>query len=486
MKRSAHTLFALLLGLVLPNCSTQRTCDESAQCDLQAGGLCVAGVCAYPTDTCDSGLVYSPLAGTSGCVDGAPLQTIVLDPNTSFQTVDMIGGSTFLYAIGEDEGYQWEPVSAQIEALDLDGIGMASWFYWWEPENDDDDPQTQSGDPGFESSFAHITRDDVPFAAWAHGIGLNLMAGLDGGADWMRPGGTLDFDEYAESVVTYTRYVQEESGAPLRSIELFSPGEGQHPHTAQEGAAMVERVIDYFNDWGYGEVFVNGPSRSAHDDHGPYIDALAQSSVADRVEAISYRHWNHPPRETLEGIRDHARAASLPVWAVEIGSCGISESCGEGLDPAEAEWLDAADLFDSMIEAFVLADATRVYPTFIVPAMIDFDGTVHQNYWALVHVSRYIQPGALRVAASAVGDEESYTLTGFVDLDGTYRVLLHNRSGSERRLRFELADGTPLPVIDAVRSCERESLAEAPLAGDSLVELAPDCIVTATVGELPK
>lgn len=485
MKRSAHISCVLLLGLALPRCSVQRACEQSAQCDLEAGGLCVSGTCTYPADSCESGLDHSQLSGETGCVDGPPLQRIVIDPSTSFQTVDLIGGSTFMYAIGEDEGYQWGPVSSQLEALGLDSIRMLSWFYWWEPENDDGDPFTQTGDPGFESGFEHITRDDVPFAQWGHDLGLLMMPVVSGHADWMQPDGVLDFDEYAESVVTYTNYLQG-AGTPIRILELLAPGEGQHPDTPAEYVEMVAAVIDYFNMWGQGEVYVHGPARVAHDDHGPFIDALAQSSVGDRVEAISYAHWNHPPRATLTGIRDHARDASLPVWAVEVGSCGLSDSCGDGLDPAVAEWLDATDLLDSMIEAFVDADATRVYPAFVVPAMIDFDGSVHQNYWALAHVARYIEPGALRVDAAAPDAPGSYAVAAFQDLDGSLRVVLHNQSGGDRRLVFETADGAPLPVLDAARSCERESLVPAPMAGDALVEVDSDCIVTVTLGEPPK
>ncbi|MBC7171977.1 MAG: hypothetical protein H5U40_06115, partial [Polyangiaceae bacterium] len=232
-----------------------------------------------------------------------------------YQVLDGVGTNAYAFPYVNDFGYQWESVRDAFDEVNIEYVRLASWFQFWEPQNDDSDPATTNWD-AFDPSGI-IANHDVPFAQYLTERGIDVELGVWLTGDWMANGSPVAirpemFPELGESIATYLTNM-EDKGVPIAITEVQNePGISAairypDPHALVEAGVAV---LDSLDAAGYEDVQLHGPNYHAPDaDAAEWAEVwMANDKLRDRTAALSYHTWWRDDFESYDRLRQIAEA----------------------------------------------------------------------------------------------------------------------------------------------------------------------------------
>ena len=373
-----------------------------------------------------------------------------------YQAVDGVGTCAYAYPWANDIGWSRSSVTSAFEELDIEYVRLASWFNFWEPTNDNGDPNTTNWS-AFDPQGI-ISAHDVPFAQYLTGRGIDVELGIWSPGDFMVSGGQVPasmYRELGESVAAYTVNM-EENGVPQRVTEVQNePGiNAQIKYPSPEAlrdAALA--ILDGLDRAGQDDILLHGPNYHAP---APEVSRWAEvwlgnDRLAARTAAVSYHTWWYDNFEAYDAIRQVAEAHDKPVWATEMGFCAIPDGCGNGHFLRPNTWETAWDYAMSYYRAFAWSHASRVYHWTLVgfDAAVDpATGARFPSFYALKHFANFI-PKDARMLDVASGDANVLALAFLLPNGERTAILLNTGSGS-RTVSLTSVAGAELSVSEAV------------------------------------
>jgi glucuronoarabinoxylan endo-1,4-beta-xylanase len=406
---------------------------------------------------------------------------VTLDPATTFQTLEGIGGSA------ADESAlraMAEPYRTQVLDLvfgDLEpSVVRLKVRPAIEPVNDDADP-AHVNPAGFARPDDLLWQLDEIFAR-GH---PKTIAAMWTPPAWMKTtgqeccGGTLKAGyeaELAELFSVWLGYL-EADGHPLDSLSIQNEPEAASPWDANtysppHMATVIEAVAQRLVADGHttrlhapdnavaGFVYLYLPYLLAEPTAGPLLDAVAFHL---------YGSTDYTDPATAAGDLDAAAEAEAaappphrPLWMTEFSNTTLQGygTWDEGLWQAEL-------IHEALVHDVTLYAMWNLYrpggpgeAAIVIPPTGDGTPyTITPKYWTLRQYTRYLKPGAVRIAATT--NDSDVLVTAWTDATAhTLTVVAINEAADARWLVFQ---GAPLegpPTV--VRSSETEQGFELP------------------------
>lgn len=372
------------------------------------------------------------------------LQTITMDPSEQYQTMDGIGACAYAFPFANGMEYNSAAVKVAFEELDLHYIRLAPWLSWWETNNDNSDPFSINWSAfGVPNDFASWW--EVPTGQYFTGLGIETSFGVWGLGDWVDEGDPADYDEIAELLTTYAMRM-ENGGVPQPYMELKNePGlsDYQNAEALRDAALRLLNMLDFH---GMDDVMLRGPEYHRPRDTAAWADVwLANETLRDRTNALSYHTWWDQSRTYYDEILQVAEQYDKPVWATEVGLWATS------LEPET--WNTAFDYATSQYRAIAWSRAERTYQWTVAghDGAIGKNGERYPAFYSLKHYANYIPPGATLIDTT-VSDPDLLT-TAFALPDGNYSVVVLNDTYSADTLELSLP-GVALRAVEGETSRE--------------------------------
>lgn len=378
---------------------------------------------------------------------------ITIDPDQTFQTMIGFGAAmtdASAYVLNHDlSPAQRDAVMADLFApdhlhLSFMRLTIGASDFSSEDYSYDDMPQGQS-DPKLDHfSIAKAEADVVPSvkAALKLNRDLKIMASPWSAPGWMKTsdsliGGGMRTDTYAPFAAYMVRYVQamQAQGVPIFALTLQNepgfepkdyPGEllppeqrahiiGGYLGPALKAAGLTTRILDYDHNWDHPE----SPTFALSDATArPYISGVAWHCYGGDVKAQSQVHDAFPDKDAY-----------------------FTECSG-------GDWTGSwADSFDGQVKDLIIG-ATRHWAKGVLLWNLALDdnkgphlggcdtcrgvvtvnaktGAVTKNldYYALSHASRFVTPGAVRIASN---ETEGVADVAFKNPDGSIVLIALN------------------------------------------------------------
>ncbi len=427
--------------------------------------------------------------GSAGTGDPDPVPTgtpevdeIRINETVRFQTVDGVGANAYNFPYAEDQGWDWSSVEFVHTELDIQYVRTAPWFGFWEPSNDDADPNTVNWD-AFGTDNIPVWHD-LPYATYLSGQGIEVLPGIWDVEEWLAGGSprTIAAGSYAElgeSIATYLEwFAQNGVDVPVAEVQNEPTIEAgiQYPSPeALRDAALA--VLDQLDQHGLGQVMLHGPNVHAPSPTEEWARVwLADARLRSRTAAVSYHTWWDSDFDLYDGIRQVAEEYGLPVWATEVGYCALASGCFNGANYLLPEtWGTAWDYALSYYRAFAWSHASRAYHWSLLghDAVVSPTGERTPSFYVLKHFANYIPPGA-RLLETASGDSEVLPLA-FLLADGTVTAILINQGTTEKAVQVRSVLDAAWAPQDAIATTESsyESMATAsgPLGTPASVQI---------------
>ena len=371
-----------------------------------------------------------------------------LNATERYQQLDGVGTNSYAFPIANDIGWNWSQSASLYDELDLHYVRLASWFEFWEPQQDVYDPS------------GLIANHDMAFARFLNERGIDVELGVWQVADWMAGGSPrtvnrANYPDLGESIATYLTRL-EEQGLDAKITEVQNePGieaaiRYMSPEDLRDAALAV---LDALDAEGHTDVMLHGPNW-----HAPNSDALRYAEVwlsnerlRDRTAALSYHTWWHDDFASFDAIRQLAERYNKPVWATEVGYCALPGGCGNGHFLLPETWETSWDLAMSFYRAIDWSRAERLYHWTVTgfdPVVDPATGAKTPSFYVLKHFSNFIEPGS-RYVATASGDSEVLSM-GFLNPGGDRVLVLLNTSGTEKRIQLSDAQGLSTTPTEAL------------------------------------
>lgn len=388
---------------------------------------------------------------------GTPAASEVrINETKRYQTLDGVGTNAYAYPIVGDFNYNWNAVKGVFEELDMEYVRLASWFEFWEPNNDNDDPR--STNMGAFDPSGIIKNHDVAFAKYLTGLDIDVELGVWQTGNWLASGSprtVRNYPELGESIASYLTNM-ENNGVPMSITEVQNePGiAAAIRYTSPE--ALVEAglaILDGLDAAGHTDVQLHGPNYHAPDaESARWAEVwFANERLSERTAALSYHTWWRDDFESYDRLRKIAEKHDKPVWATEVGFCALPAGCGNGHYLLPETWETAWDYAMSYYRALAWSHASRLYHWTVV----GFDASVnpstgarYPSFYALKHFSNYIEPGA-RMLDVASGDKD-VLVVAFLLPSGERTAVLLNQSGSSKTMDLASVAGSEVSVTQAV------------------------------------
>jgi glucosylceramidase len=432
--------------------------------------------------------IWLPLAalallGLQCPFEPAPAVVVTIDPTQRFQTVDGIGGSA-----ADESNLRAMPEPDRTQVMDLvfgdlePSVVRIKPRPAMEPANDDGDPATTDAD-GFVRPDTHLWQAAQILARGTP----RLIGALWTPPAWMKTtgqeccGGTLlpGMDhELAEFFSVYLDYLEAE-GIELDALSIQNEPEAASPWDANtyspaSYADTAETIAQRLLADGHA-VPLSAPDTALAAFTPLYTSELMQRpTVSTRLAAVAFHHYQYSYYQIAEigGAAQNVVALSppgLPVWMTEYSN---TSNIGYGSWDeaiAQAELVHAT--FEAGVAMYVMWNLYRPggpgEALVVIPTQGGIPGyTVTPKYWTFRHYTKWVKPGARRIAAatphpdlrvSAFHDETAGTVTAVFVHTGSEAVwaLVAGATGlgepSQVVQSTESGPGLELPVDSPAR-----------------------------------
>ena len=405
------------------------------------------------------------------------------------QRMEGVGACSYAFPFADDQEWRWEDVRFVFDELDLRYIRLASWFGWWETENDNDDPNAIDWD-GFQTDLQIIDWHDEPYAEYLNDRGIEVALGVWDVGDWLAGGSPRSIDpalypELGESIAAYLLNM-ESIGVPQTVTEVqnepaIEAGIQYPSPEALRDAALA--VLDQLDANDLGEVMLHGPNFHQPEGAAEWAEVwLADERLRDRTVAVSYHTWWNDEREPYDAILEVAKRYGKPVWATEVGYCALAEGCFGGTHFLLPEtWGTAWDYAMSYYRAIAWTEATRVYHWTVLghDAVVSPNGERYPSFYILRHFSNFIADGASQLE-TASGDDAVLALA-FSMPEGGYTAILLNTGTASRSMLLRGVTAAALSASESYQTSENAPWQEvAPIEeeGGLRLELVPESVTS--------
>jgi O-glycosyl hydrolase len=398
-------------------------------------------------------------------------ESISVDPDHTYQTMDGIGANMFPFPIANGVGWNWEKVKFVFDELDISYIRMAPWFVFWEMNNDNDDPNTINWD-GFDGEKI-VKNHDLKMAEFLKSKNIDYELGIWKVKEWLADGTPKTippekFPEIAESIVSYIKFMNDNQiTTPITEMQNEPDIAAAINYLNAENLKNATlALIDQFDRHQLSDIKLHGPNLHSPKDTVEWGTVLLnEPKIKDRYAAISYHTWWVDDFDSYDKIRKFAEKQNLPVWATEVGFCALKEGCkicseiirnDESQQATTSEhciesarkthylrpetWDTAWDYALSHYRAIKWSGASRSYHWALLGnnSLVSKEGVRFPSFYILKHFANYIPKGAVLVKSESSDDD---LLTLIFKLPGentSYSAIVINTGNTEKPLTFKV------------------------------------------------
>ncbi len=417
--------------------------------------------------------------------------TITVDPSLTYQPMDGFGAAITDSSASVLSALATRDATMRSIFSPTSGIGMSflrqpigsSDFVDGPHYTFDDMPAGQTDYALSHFSIAHDEAKILPLLRQA--IALNprvkVMATPWSPPAWMKTGDSLIggrlinetavYEAYARYLVKFVQAYQA-AGVPIYALSVQNEPQNRTPDgypgtdmPSWQEAKVIERlgpalraaglrtlIMGYDHNWSeHPNDIANTPA--GQDPETEYPTLLLDSPAAKWVSGIAYHcYYGDQTRMTLL----HKAFPRTPIWFTECsGSHGPTDPPAQYFSDT-LKW-QARNLtvgvprnWARTTETWNLALDSNGGPhnggcaTCTGVVTVNADGTVTDNaeYYTLGHLSKFVQPGAMRIASSSYGNPAwngQLTDVAFTNRDGSTALVVHNEYDDPRT--FTVADG---------------------------------------------
>lgn len=424
---------------------------------------------------------------------GSDKLTITVDPSLRYQEMDGFGASitgssaALLSALPVDE----RDATMRSIFSPTEGIGMSflrqpigsSDFVDGPHYSLDDVPAGQTDYPLEHFSIAKDEEQVLPLLRQALQLNpkLKVMATPWSPPAWMKTGGSLIggrliddpsiYDAYARYLVKFVQ-AYEAAGVPIYGLtiqnEPQNPTPDGYPGTdmpAAQHVKVIERLGPALGDaglstliMGYDHNWALHPgdveSTPGEDPEMEYPTELLNSPAAKWIDGIAFHCYYGDPKRMTEL---HQAFPKTAIWFTE---CSGSHNPS---DPPEKVFSDTLKWHARNITVGVPRNWSRTTETWNLAldpeggphnggcgtctgvVTVSADGTVSKNaeYYTIGHLSRFVKPGATRIASSSYGSigwNGQLIDVAFTNPDGSTALVVHNEYDDPRSFTVAVGD----------------------------------------------
>ncbi|MEQ4209181.1 discoidin domain-containing protein [Actinopolymorpha sp. B9G3] len=456
-------LYGLALGVAMVAASLGTTAAaDSASPDVPAAPA--GGVDVWVSDPA-AGTYLTQAPSVSWRRGGAPEgSTIAIDETRRYQRMEGFGAS-FTDSSAWLVGTRLDTERRNAAMRDLfsarDGIGLsfvrqpmgASDFAVEGNYSYDDMPAGETDPTLAHFSIDHDRAYIIPLLTQARKLNpqLTLMASPWSPPGWMKTsdnmiGGTLEPDAYQPLADYFAKFIQAyaNEGIPIRYISpnnepLYIPG--GYPGlglSAEEAGELIRnhlgptlrkheldtRILGYDHNWdviSYPESLYADPETARH------VHGTAWHCYGGDVRAQSLSHNNYPAKPAY-----HTECSGGEWEGTDedgfAGAIGLVINSTRDWAKSVVRWNMALDAANGPTNGGCLTCRGVLKVTQDANGGWDYAKTV--DYYALGHASKFVRPGARRIASNTLG-AGNVADVAFVNPDGSKAVVAHN-SGTER------------------------------------------------------
>jgi len=364
-------------------------------------------------------------------------QTMVdVDLSVRHQTMDGTGGNAYGFITGSS----WDPkvIDMIINDIDVTHIRLRSAISWWEPSNDNNDPNDMNWSGFKDYKCSH---EDFVLLQKLGQADIECMLGIFDVPDWLveNPGAGQYriipehlYPEFGEMIASYIIYARDNYDANITVLNIQNePNIGIYNYfSPQELSNVTEVVLGCLDSFGLGDIKVivgdvNEP--------GPLVSycepSLLNPVVFDRAVAVSYHTWHNMSPTILGAVRDYTQGKGVSSWATEVGT--------SPLDSSTMDW--ALGSMRNHYYSYVLADSSMTFQWTLGGAETSIDkyGNPYPIFYALKHYHQHIKPGSVRVEAS--GGTSSLLTAAFInEEEKSLSIVTINTDSSSQNVSYDL------------------------------------------------
>jgi O-glycosyl hydrolase len=404
---------------------------------------------------------WEPGAGPAG-------STVVVDPTRSYQTMtgfgaSMTDSSAWLLSNKLTDAARRQAMTDLFSPTKGIGLSMlrqpmgSSDFTVTGAYSYDDQPSGQT-DPGLaDFSIDHDRAYIIPRLreALQNNPSLTLMASPWSAPAWMKTTDSMitgslkpeNYDAYARYFVNFLKDYRA-AGIPtdyvsVQNEPLYEPKDysgmgfpadaaaefiGKHLGPALATSGLKTKILGYDHNWdvpAYPETIYNDPVAA------PYVPGTAWHCYGGDVSAQTVSHNDYPHAQSFQtecsGGTWQGTAAAAFNASMDL-TIGVPRNWGQSV----VMWNLALDQLNGPTMG-IGKDCRGV-------VTVNDDGTVTKNldYYALGHASKFVRPGAVRIASS-VPASAPVSNVAYRNTDGSQVLVAHN--GTETQQQFSVQVG---------------------------------------------
>jgi glucosylceramidase len=421
--------------------------------------------------------------------------TITVDPRTSYQTIDGFGAS--ITDSSANVLYRLSPADRDKTMRDLfdpkHGIGVS---FLRQPVGssdftDDTEHYTYDDVPAGQTDFAlkhftiaHDQEQILPLLRRAKQLNpaLKVMATPWSPPAWMKTGDSLVggrlkddpavYDAYARYLVKFVQ-AYTEAGVPIDFLSIQNEPQNRKPSAypgtdmpVRQAAAVIERlgpllrkasprtkILGYDHNWTThpGDVASTPPGEDPETDY-PY--QLLQSPAARWIAGTAYHCYSGDPSEQTDL---HKAFPSKGIWFTECSGSHGPDDTPPQIFRGTLTW-HARNLMigttrnwaKSVVNWNIALDSSGGphlggCDTCTGLVTLHPDGTVSTDaeYYTIGHLSKFVQPGAVRIGSTSYGTtgwNGQLMSVAFRNPDGSTALVVHNENDDPRSFAVAVGD----------------------------------------------
>ncbi|MGH7451862.1 MAG: FlgD immunoglobulin-like domain containing protein, partial [bacterium] len=380
--------------------------------------------------------------------------TVVVDGNTTYQTIRGWGGNAYSWVVNGWNGWTNNQVfNIAFNKLGTTHVRVVTEFERWEPVNDDDDPSHfnwsyyQSRFDGADISSRLVQGDFNMMDKVVNDFRDHLIIGIWDVPNWMVEDSTkIDHRnlpyrmhrEFAESVAAYLLWARDRRGIKIDGIAIANEPDGHNvKYSPAELRDLIKTVGAKFTREGIRTKIIAPDLSSPYYDPDKWVaPLLADSVAASYLGAISYHtyytsgspdQWN----KKFARIAQLAASKNLPVYFTEIGTTPF------GIPNTTWPW--AFDCMQMWHNALTHGNANLAFQWTLLgkDQALDPDTTRNHIFFAIKQFFSHIRADAVRIAVSSTNNNllaSAFKHTG----SNRAQIVLINRSLLSQKVTIKL------------------------------------------------